>query len=135
MAAQQPKFGFPGLKITFSAAAALTGGRLVEAVAGTRRVQHAGAGSVKVVGVVLNDVPVTRASVSGLQVGDGSEAVVARFVVTRLNASGAVAEGDKLIAAATGRAAAAGATPDARTVVGQALEAAADGADFLAVVF
>lgn len=135
MADQQPRFGFPGLKITYSAASALTGGRLVEAVAGTRRVQPAAAASVKCVGVVLNDVPTTRASVQGLQVGDGSEAVVGRFCVVKLNASGAVAEGDKLICAATGRAAAAGATPDARTVVGQALQAAADGADFLAVVF
>lgn len=132
MADVQTKFGFPGLRVTYNAAEALVGGQIAEHRAGTRIVGVAGAASNKVAGVVLNDVPVARKSVSGLQVGDGMEAVVVTDCVISVVASGAVNEGDRLITAAAGKAAAAGATPDARQVIGHALQAAADGATFLA---
>lgn len=135
MPSVSPKFGFPGLKVTYNAAEALVGGQVVEHRTGSRRVGVAGAASTAVAGVALHDVPAARTSVQGLQVGDGMEAVVASQCIVKVTASGAVAVGDALISAAAGRAAAAGAAPDARTVIGRAIEAAADGATFLARIF
>lgn len=134
MAGVQPKFGFPGLKISHDVAAAITGGRVVE-FAADREVQHAAAGSLKVAGVAMWDVPVARASIQGPQVSDEKPLVVARACVIKVTASGAVTAGDHLVAAANGLVAAAGATPDARTVIGQALEAAADGATLDAYIY
>lgn len=132
----RPKFGSPGsaLSLSKTCAEAITAGQLVEYRTGADLVGVAGAGSTKVAGVAQDDVPVSRAFMGGPAVGDGHELVVHRLCVIQVTASGAIAAGDKLIAAATGKAAAAGATPDARTVIGEALEAAADGATFNALI-
>jgi hypothetical protein len=86
-------------------------------------------------GVARWDVPTTRATVQGPAVGDGNELVVARNCVIPVVASGAVTVGAKLVCAANGAVSAAGATPDARTVIGEAFEAAADTATFLAYIY
>jgi hypothetical protein len=134
MAEVQFKFGWPGSQITYNVAAAVTGGQVVERTSAARTVTPAGAGSTKVAGVAKYDVPTTRTTVQQKQVGDGNELVVGRFCWAPVVASGAIASGDKLIAAAAGKVAAAGATPDARTIIGEATEAAADGATFWAVI-
>jgi hypothetical protein len=122
----QPKFGYPGLRISYTCTAAVTAGQLVE-LTGDFTVGPAGAASTKVVGVALWDVPASRATVQGPQVGDGKELSVASVCVVSLTASGAIAAGDTLVAAAAGAVAAAGATPDARTVIGRALQAISNG--------
>lgn len=102
-----------------SLAAAVTAGRLVEMTA-NRTVQHAAAASLKVVGVAMQ---------TGSAVGD--KISVATGGVWNLTATGAVAAGDQLIAAAAGTvstlAAAVGAVAadinNARAVIGNALEA------------
>lgn len=137
MAEVQAKFGWPGNQISYTCAEAIIGGQVVERRTGNRLVGVAGAGSTKVAGVARHDVPAARATIQGPQVGDGHELTVARGVVipvTNSNA-GAIAVGDKLIAAAAGKVAAAGATPDARTVIGEAFEAAAADATFLAYIY
>lgn len=134
MAEVQPKFGWPAKQLTYNVAEAIVGGQVVERRTGTRLVGVAGAASTKVCGVARWDVPATRTTIQQNQVGDGNELLVARDCVIRVTASGAVAVGDKLIAAAAGAVSAAGATPDARTVIGEATEAAADGATFLAYI-
>jgi hypothetical protein len=56
--------------------------------------------------------------------------------VIKVTAQGAITVGAKLIVGSVaGTAAVAGATPDARTVIGEAFEAAADGATFLAYIY
>lgn len=132
----RPRFGSPGsaLSLSKTAAEALTAGQVVEYRTGVDTVGVAGAGSTKVAGVVQDDIPTTRSYVGGPQVGDGHEAVVHRLCVIDVVASGAIAAGDKLIAAAAGKVSTAGATPDARTVIGEALDAAADGATLRALI-
>ena len=111
---------------TMTASAAVTAGRLVE-ISGNRTVAHAAAASIKVYGVALQDydgVPAT-----------GAKIAVARDGVWYLTATGAIAAGDQVIAAANGTvsslAAAAGAVAadinNARAIVGIALEAIAGG--------
>jgi hypothetical protein len=135
MAEVVPKFGWPGLQITYTAAEAIVGGQIVEHRTGTRVVGVAASGSTAVAGVARWDAPATRATIQGPQAGDGYELNVCRNCVVRVTAKGAVAVGDKLIVGSTaGTASAAGATPDARTIIGQAFEAAADGATFLAYI-
>lgn len=131
----QPKFGFTGLRISYTCNSAITAGQVVERITGNRLVQPAGAASVRVAGVAQFDVPATRAFEGGPQVGDGNELVVLRFCVVKVQASGAVVAGDPLIAAASGQVSVAGATPDARTVIGQAFEDAANAAFFNALIF
>lgn len=131
----QPKFGYPGLRISYTCNSAVTAGQLLERVTGTRLVQPAGAASVRVAGVAQFDVPAVRAFEGGPQVGDGNELVVLRLCVVKVQASGAVVAGDPLIAAASGQVSVAGATPDARTIVGQAFEDAANAAFFNALIF
>lgn len=118
---------FPsGKKRTMTASAAVTAGRLVE-MSGNRTVQHAGAASLKVYGVALQDYDGVAAT--------GAKVTVARDGVWYLTATGAIAAGDQLIAAANGTvsalAAAGGATAadinNARAVIGIALEAIANG--------
>lgn len=104
--------------ITEEASAAVTGGRLV-AFTGNRTVGPAGAGSLLVAGVALRDAAI------------GQKVAVQHDGTHSLRASGAITTGQRVIAAADGRVAPAGATPDARTVVGFAREAIADGADGL----
>jgi hypothetical protein len=135
MAEVQPKFGWPSLQLTFNVAEAIVGGQVVEFRTGTRLVGVAGAGSTKVAGVARWDVPAARTTVQQKQVGEGNELTVARKCVVQVTASGAVTVGDKLIAAATGKVSAAGATPDARTIIGEAYSAAADGAVLDAYIY
>jgi hypothetical protein len=119
------RFGSGAVKITMTLAAAVTAGRLVEMTA-NRTVQHAGAASLKVIGVALQ---------TGSAVGD--KIAVATGGIWNLTASGAISAGDQLIAAATGKvstlAAAGSATltdiNNARAVVGNAVEAIADTAE------
>jgi hypothetical protein len=111
---------------SFTCAEPVLGGQLVERRSGTDLVGVAGANSVHVVGVALHDVPATRATIQGPQVGDGYELTVIRGF-TKVTFSGSAVEGDKLVAAAGGQVAAAGAAPDARMIVGEADEAAANG--------
>lgn len=117
------RFGSGAPKVTMTLAAAVTAGRLVEMTA-NRTVQHAGAASLKVVGVALQ---------TGSAVGD--KLAVATGGIWDLTASGAVAAGDQVIAAANGQvsalpAAAAATIADinnARAIVGTALEAITNG--------
>jgi hypothetical protein len=111
----------------------VTGGRVVEAVAGGR-IQHAGAGSVKHLGVALNDSIAPEQVVNGPTTGADGRPVTAMY---SLPVNVAVADagievkvtyaananfGDWLICAAAGAVTPAGATPDARTIVGQCRE-------------
>ena len=134
-----PIFGHPGMPISYTAVEAITGGRLVERRAGTRLVGMAAAGSLKVAGVAAWDVPVTRATIQGPQVGDGHELKVFTNCVIEVTFVAAAVEGDQLIAAANGQvtplAAAAGAVAadinNARAIVGYAFEAVGAGAQGL----
>lgn len=133
----RPKFGTPtsALSLSKTAVEALTAGQVVEYRTGTDTVGVAGAGSLVAAGVVQDDIPVARSYIGGPKVGDGHEAVVHRNCVIQVTASGAITIGAKLICAAAGAVAVAGATPDARTVIGEALEAAANGATFNALIY
>jgi hypothetical protein len=109
------------------------GGRLVEAVAGGR-IQEAGAASVKVLGASLTDAiapenvttaPTTDAQgrlVTPLNVLPTSVAVAYAGTEVPLTYSANANLGDKLVATAAGTVAPAGATPDARTIVGVCTE-------------
>lgn len=128
MANITPKFA-PGTDITYTASAAVTGGRLVT-LTGNRRVGPAGAGST-VIGVPLRDAALEE------------KVTVAREGVFMLRAAAAIAAGDRLIPAANGEvqpvgaAAATGAATaqtqtdieNSRDIIGFALEAIAAGAD------
>ena len=80
-----------------------------------RTVIRSGAGSLVVAGVALYDRPA------------GDKVTVATTGIWQLTASGAIAVGARVIAAAAGDVAASGAAPDARTVVGYAVAAASGG--------
>lgn len=118
------RFGSGAPKITMTTAAAITAGRLVE-LSAARTVQHAAAASLKVVGVAVQTSDAA-----------GDKVAIATGGVWNLTATGAIAAGDQVIAAANGTvstlAAAAAATladiNNARAVVGVALEAIAGGA-------
>jgi predicted RecA/RadA family phage recombinase len=113
---QVEKFS-PGDRITCTVAAGQTvrGGRLVELTA-NRTVQEAGAGSLRVAGVAMYDG------------NAGDKISVACEGVWMLLAAGAIVAGDVLIAGAAGTVVAAGAAPDARTVIGRAFEAISNAA-------
>jgi len=107
---------------TYTVAEAVTGGQLVEARASSV-VGVAAAGSVKVLGVALKDATnATPATTDSYPLP--STVPVARGVTVRVTYAAAANFGDKLIAAASGQVTPAGATPDARTVVGQCTEPA-----------
>lgn len=91
MTAYLPKFK-PGQAVTFTASADVVGGRIVE-VTGDRQVAHAAAASGKVVGV------------AGFDVASGDSVTVFSGGVQRLTAASAIAAGDRVAAAATGKAA------------------------------
>lgn len=118
--------------ITMTVSAAVTAGRLVE-VTGNRTVGLAGAASLKVIGVALEGSDF---------VGTPDKIAVKTGGAFRLRATGAIAAGDQVIAAANGTvstlAAAGGATAadinNARAVVGVALEAIAGGQDGLVLL-
>lgn len=109
--------------------AAVTGGHVVEAV-GTERIQLAGAASVKVLGIAVidgiapEDLVLTPTTVGGRSVLN--TAVLPTTVSVAYGGmevpceyAAAAAFGDPLIAAAGGTVTPAGATPDARTIVGR----------------
>lgn len=113
-------------KVTMTASAAITAGRLVE-ITGNRTVGMAGAGSMKVMGVALEGTDF---------VGTADKLAIATGGVFLLTATGAISAGDKLIAGANGTVstlAAAGAAyvqaeaNATRQIVGVALEAIANG--------
>jgi hypothetical protein len=120
MADYLPKFK-PGQAVTFTASAAVTGGRLVE-VTGNRAVGPATADAADVVGV---------AGFDGIS-GDPVTVYTRAGGVHGLVASGAIAAGAKVISAAAGKIATigAGANP-----IGIALEAAATDNDVIDVLF
>lgn len=99
----------PGQEVTYRASAPVTGGQLVE-VTGDRTIGPAAADSAKTVGV------------AGFNAADGDEVVVYSGGVQRPIASGAIAAGDRVGAAADGKVATA-----ATVKIGTALAAAADG--------
>lgn len=89
----------------------------------------AAAGSVRVAGIPRWDVAVARTFASSVIVGQEHGVDVVSGVIALVTFSAAVAEGDPLIiGAVAGQLAPAGAAPDARTVVGRALQAKAGGA-------
>lgn len=123
---------------SFTPAELILGGQLVEARAASR-VGVAGAASVKVLGVALTDAINPEAISDAPTVVNGREVLNAAPlpVVVPLAHSGdevpvtyvaAAAFGEKLIAAAAGKVTPAGATPDARTIVGTCTEPAGVGA-------
>jgi predicted RecA/RadA family phage recombinase len=101
---------------TVAAGQSATGGCLVEAAAGDRIVRTAQAGSLVTVGVAMHDAAAL------------AKVTVASEGVWMLTASGTISAGSRVVVAAGGQVAAAGATPDARTIVGFALADAANGA-------
>jgi predicted RecA/RadA family phage recombinase len=101
---------------TVGASQAATGGLLVESMSGDRTVRTAQVGSVVCVGVAVHD------AAAGFPVTVASEGV------WFLTASGAISAGNRVVCAASGQVSQAGATPDARTIVGVALADAANGA-------
>ena len=117
---------------TYSPAATKTvrGGRVVEFVTGGR-IQEAGAGSLKVAGVALTDAiapedlstaPGTDAfgkPVSNFAVYPTTTAVAYGGDEVEVTYAANAAQGDPLIAAANGTVTPAGATPDARTIIGR----------------
>jgi hypothetical protein len=115
-----PKFK-PGSAVTFSASADVTGGRLV-AVSGNRTVAPAAADSATVAGVAGFDA-VTGESVTVYLRPSGVHPLVA---------SGVIAAGAKVIAAATGKIATVGAGVNP---IGIALEAATADLDVIDVLF
>ncbi len=121
MADYLPKFK-PGQAVTFVTTADVTGGRLVEASTTTRSCAPAGADSAKVLGVAATD------AVSGDSVG----VYMRPTGVQQLTASGAIAIGAKVVAAAAGKiqTIASNSNP-----IGIALEAAAADGDVIDVLF
>jgi hypothetical protein len=104
----------PGQGFTCTASAPVTGGQLVE-LTGARRVGPAGAASLKVLGVAMRDA-----------VAEAELPVEVQGVVA-LTASGAIAAGDRVQAAAAGAVAVLGGTPADGQTVGLALEAISNG--------
>lgn len=136
MAGIQPRYGFPAKKRSFTAAEAITGGQLVERRTGTDLVGVAGAASQAVAGVAMHDVPATRAYIGGPQVGDGHELTVVRDCYIKVVASGAIAVGDKLKAAAAGKVSTwVFGTDNPALIIGEADAAIADTATGLALIY
>lgn len=136
MATVKGKFGFPQLRVSGTPVEAQAAGNCLEYRAGgRRRYGVAGAASTKFAGIALHDVGVTSTYLGQLKVGDENAQVAQKGGVFPVVASGAIAEGDTLVCAAAGKVSAAGATPDAREVIGRATEAAADGATLEAEIW
>lgn len=111
----------PGQAVTFTASAAVTGGRLV-AVTGDRTVGPAGADSATVVGVAGFDAAA----------GDLVTVFTRAGGVHRLTAAGAIAAGAKVASAAAGKAQTIGSLTNP---LGIALEAASADNDVIDVLF
>jgi hypothetical protein len=107
----QVEFYAPGVPMTATVGAAqsATGGLLVEGMAGDRVIRTAQVGSFVCLGVALWDAAA------------GAQVAVAMDGVWMLTPSGASPSGSKIICGAAGVAVVAGATPDARTLVGRAI--------------
>lgn len=114
--------------------ATVLGGQLVEAAAGGR-IQKCGAGSVKVLGVALTDAIAPEQVATGTTtdalgrpvlaaVAVPSSTAVAYDVICKVTYAANANFGDLLISAANGTVTPAGATPDARTIVGRCVEPA-----------
>lgn len=112
----------------------ITGGQVVEATTTAGRVQKAGAGSLKVLGVALSDAVapenLTTTATTGSDGRPVLNAALAPTVVAVVSGGAEVpvtyaadaAFGVLLIAAANGTVTPAGATPDARTIIGRCTE-------------
>lgn len=117
---------------TYDVNALVPGAVLVEPDATTGKVKTCTAGSVKCLGVALYSAApqgsIQGATSYGEVVIDMStlqtEVAVMWQGTTRLTATGAIAFGDPVICAANGTVSVAGATPDARTVIGRCVEPA-----------
>lgn len=103
-------------RLTYTASAGVTGGQLVEHTTGDRQCQPAGANSNKVAGLAIHSA------------ATGEIVTVAAEGVWDIIASGSIAAGDRLVTDSAGRVKTAGATPDARQLVGIAQNDAIDGA-------
>lgn len=99
----------PGKDLTYTAAADVAGGQVVEIV-GDRLVGPAGAASVKVVGVALFDAKA------------GKDVTVTRGGTQRLVATGAIAAGDRVATGAAGTVA-----TGTTAVIGLCIKGAASG--------
>lgn len=120
---------------TFTPAEFIVGGQLVEA-RGSSRIGVAAAGSLKVLGVALTDAvaPEAFSSTPTLDAFNrpvlnaaplpDKVAVAYSGEETPVKYAATAAFGDALIAAAAGQVTPAGATPDARTIVGRCTEPA-----------
>lgn len=116
--------------------ATIKGGQVVEATTTSGRIQPAGAASVKVLGVALTDAIAPENVVNGPTTGaDGrpvtalyslptTVAVANRGIEVRVTYAANANFGDRLVAAANGTVTPAGATPDARQIVGYCSEPA-----------
>lgn len=114
--------------------ATIRGGRVVEAAAQAGRIQEAGAASVKHLGVALTDAiapedivttPTTGADgrpVTALYSAPTTVAVADAGIEVKVTYAANANFGDWLVCAAAGTVTPAGATPDARTIVGQCRE-------------
>lgn len=121
MADYLPKFK-PGEAVTFTAASAVTGGRLVIPGATARSIAPAGADANNVLGVAAQDAATGESVTVHTRAGG----------VHPLVASAAIAVGARVISAATGKIATIGAGTNA---LGIALEAAAADGDVIDVLF
>lgn len=133
--ATQPYLAWtPGIRKSQTCAEAIVAsqpnsGVVVERRAGTDLVGVAAAASSVVVGVGIDDVPATRVSLTGKQVGDGHEMTVFSGGYVNVVAAAAVTEGQRLVAAANGQVTPfVNATHNASQVIGNADQAASAGA-------
>lgn len=109
---------------SYPAAETVLGSQLVEGrTTGGGSAGVAAAGSVKVLGVAINDAVATLVTdpVGGVldTAPTGTRVLVAKGLEVPVKYAAPAAFGDKLIAASLGRVTPAGATPDARTIVGE----------------
>ena len=113
------------LRLSYTPVEALVGGQIVEARPlganpGQRAAGIAAAGSIRVQGVALHDIRATRASIQdSATVGVEHALAVAAYGIVPVTFTLAAVRGDALIVGTVaGQVAPAGATPDARTLIG-----------------
>lgn len=117
---------------TYIANVLIAGAVLVEPDAATGKVKVCTAGSVKCLGVALYSAAPAGSIQGTTSYGEvvidmstlQEEVAVAWQGTYKLTATGAIAFGDPVICAANGTVSVAGATPDARTVIGKCVEPA-----------
>lgn len=118
--------GYPRIEDTpnFTVNVAVTAGQLVEPDAATAKVKPATAGTTKVLGVaVTNGYPAGSTPVLTF-IQQSERVAVERNHEMYVTFAADTLFGDRLIAAANGQVTPSGATPDARTLVGQCTEPA-----------